>query len=379
MMKNSDQVQVNSRRLQEEFMELTSIDSVSFQERLMADRLKEKLLALGFEVREDQTGERYHGNAGNVYGYLKGTVPGPGVLLSAHMDTVQPGLGKKAVLREDGVMTSESDTVLGADDVSGITEILEGIRSLQEAGIPHRDVEVLFPVAEELYTKGSREFDFSQIRSREAYVLDLSGPVGTAALRAPTLISFTVQAEGKAAHAGFNPEDGIHAIRTVCRAAAKLQQGYVDEETTLNIGLISGGEAGNIVPASCSCTGEIRSYSHEKALEVMRQVEETFRMAAEEDGASVTFRSTIDLTAYQVDREAPVAEHFCSACERLGIPCTLTSTFGGSDNHNFMYHGIPGIVLSCGMYEVHSVREYTRLQDLELGARLVAELIRMPS
>lgn len=371
----SKQMRVNSARLQEEFMELISIDSVSFRERQMADRLKEKLQSLGFEVLEDEAGERLQGNAGNVYGYLKGTVPGPGILLSAHMDTVQPGIGKTAVLGEDGRITSIGDTVLGADDVSGIVEILEGIRCVREAGIPHRDVEVLFPVAEELYTRGTKEFDFTRIRSQEAYVLDLSGPVGTAALRAPTLISFSVQAVGKAAHAGFNPEDGIHAVRTVCRAVAELTQGHVDEETTLNIGLISGGEAGNIVPPSCSCTGEIRSYSHEKALAVMEQVEYIFRRIAEEDGASVSFRSNIDLTAYRTEPDAPVVERFLKACEKLEIPGTLTSTFGGSDNHNFMHHGISGIVLSCGMYEVHSVREYTRIQDLEAGARLVAELI----
>lgn len=378
-MKNSEQIQVNSQRLQEEFIELTSIDSISFQERQMADCLKEKLLTLGFEVQEDQAGEKYQGNAGNVYGYLKGTIPGPGILLSAHMDTVQPGLGKKAVPGKDGKITSQGDTILGADDVSGIVEILEGIRSIQEAGISHPDVEVLFPVAEELYTKGTRIFNFSGIRSREAYVLDLSGAVGSAALRAPTLISFTVLVTGKAAHAGFNPEDGINAIRTACRVIGQLKQGHVDEDTTLNIGLISGGKSGNIVSPSCSCTGEIRSYDHEKALGLMAQVEKTFRSAAEEDGAVVSLQSSIDLTAYRVEPEAPVAKRFRKACEKLSIPCTFTSTFGGSDNHNFMQHGIPGIVLSCGMYEVHSVREYTRLQDLELGAKLVAELIINPA
>lgn len=368
-------VSVDRERLREEFARLTAIDSVSFSERQMADQLKARLKTLGFEVREDQAGAYCGGTAGNVYGYLKGTVPGPGVLLSAHMDTVKPGIGKRSVFAEDGTVTSEGDTILGADDVAGLVEILEGIRCVQEAGLPHRDVEVLFPIAEEVYLKGTEWFDFSQIRAKEAYVLDLSGLVGAAALKAPTLISFAVTVNGRAAHAGFNPEDGIHALQIMCRVIGEIPQGHVDQETTLNIGLISGGEATNIVPPTCVCRGEIRSLNHEKALAALESVRNQFHQAAEAAGAGFHLDSHIDLVAYQVDPTAPVVEHFTSCCDRLRIPWKLTSTFGGSDNHNFMRNGIPGIVLSCGMYEVHSVREYTKLQDLELGARLVAELI----
>lgn len=102
--------------------------------------------------------------------------------------------------------------MLGADDAAGLVQILEGIRMVQEAGCPHRDLEILFPAAEEVYTKGSSAFDFTKLRGKEAYVLDLSGPVGMAAAKAPSLISFQITVQGKAAHAGFEPEKGIHAI-----------------------------------------------------------------------------------------------------------------------------------------------------------------------
>lgn len=60
----------------------------------------------------------------------------------------------------------------------------------------------------------------------------------------------------------------------------------------------------------------------------------------------------VNLHAYETDREAPVVKRFERACERLSLPCTLTETFGGSDNNNFALHGISGIVISCGMYSV---------------------------
>ena len=66
--------------LLEEFAGFTEIDSVSFGERRMADLLKEKLRALGFETEEDDAGSHYGGNAGNVYGFLKGSLSGEPVL-----------------------------------------------------------------------------------------------------------------------------------------------------------------------------------------------------------------------------------------------------------------------------------------------------------
>ena len=83
-------IEVNEKRTVDEFQELTAIDAPSFGEREMADRLIPKLKELGFEVEEDNAGEHFGGNAGNLYAYLPGDLPGDPVLLSGHMDTVEP-------------------------------------------------------------------------------------------------------------------------------------------------------------------------------------------------------------------------------------------------------------------------------------------------
>ena len=156
-------IKVNEQRAVDEFQELTAIDAPSFGERQMADRLIVKLKELGFEVEEDNAGKHFGGNAGNLYAYLPGDLPGDSVLLSGHMDTVEPSKGKKGIIGEDGVIRSAGKAVLGADDVAGLVEILEGIRSVKEAGVPHRDIEIFFTIAEELYIKGSSVFDFSKV------------------------------------------------------------------------------------------------------------------------------------------------------------------------------------------------------------------------
>lgn len=368
---------INEERICSEFAELVQIDAPGFGERRMADALKEKLTALGFEVQEDRAGEQYGSDTGNLYGYLKGGVQGEPVLLSAHLDTVRPALGKKAVFHKNGRITGSGDTVLGADDVAGIVEILEGIRHLQEEKKPFRDVEVLLTIAEESYIKGAKAFDFGRIRAREAYVLDMEGAPGSAALRAPSLISFKVTVAGKASHAGFAPEEGIHAIQVMSAAISRIRQGYVDgkRDTTLNIGMIQGGTSANIVPGRCVCEGEIRSFRHEKALKQVEKLQKLFEDAAQKVGADVRLEFDVALTAYETSSAAPAVIRFGEACRKLGLPGTLLGTFGGSDNNQFALQGIRGIVLSCGMHEVHSVREYTTVEELKQGAALVAELL----
>ena len=74
------------------------------------------------------------------------------------------------------------------------------------------------------------------------------------------------------------------------------------------------------------------------------------------------------LTAYETPLESKSVTDFQKACEILGFSGELTGTFGGSDNNSFAKNGIEGLVLSNGMYNAHSTREYTTVDDLYKGA-----------
>ncbi|HWT27756.1 MAG TPA: M20/M25/M40 family metallo-hydrolase [Mobilitalea sp.] len=366
---------VNKTRITEEFCSLVEIDSLSFQEREIADIIKKSLSNLGFTVKEDDAGKHYSGNCGNIYGYLEGELEGEPLLFSAHLDTVGPGVNKKAIVHEDGTITSDGSTVLGADDLSGIVSILEAVRTIKENGLPHRSIEILFTIAEEVYIRGSEVYDYSGIRAKEAYVLDLSGPVGTAALTAPTLVSFTATIHGKASHAGFAPELGINAIAVAAKAITQIKQGRIDEDTTVNIGLIEGGKARNIISDLCILKGEVRSLHHGKALSETDKIKDIIHEVALENHAEEVFETEFGCLAYKVEQEHPVVRRFEKACAELGYEFSYIDTFGGSDNNNFMRYGITGIVVACGMNQVHSCSEYTHIEELAKCSEIVLRLM----
>ncbi len=368
-------IMVNKLRIQEEFCRLVSVDSISFQERKMADLLTSSLNELGFEVIEDNAGDYYQGTCGNLYAFLEGEIEGEPILFSAHMDTVTPGLNKKAVVHEDGSITSDGSTVLGADDLSGIVSILEAVRTIKEQKLAHRSIEILFTIAEEVYIRGSEVFDYSVIKAKEAYVLDLDQEVGTAALKAPTVMAFTAKIIGKASHAGFAPELGINAIAIAAQAITKIKQGRIDEETTVNVGLIEGGKARNIVSEECIIRGEVRSLSHKKVLSQLEILKNVIDETTTSFEAGYEFETEIGCIAYEVKKDDPVVRRFERVCRELGYQSTYINTFGGSDNNNFHRHGIKGLVLSCGMNKVHSCSEYTHIEELIKCSSIVLKLL----
>ena len=180
---------------------------------------------------------------------------------------------------------------------------------------------------------------------------------------------------GKASHAGFDPEHGVHAIAIASEAITQISQGHVDGETTCNIGLIGGGSGTNIVPEKCIVKGEIRSYSHEKVTRCVEEVGNTFKKVAEKHGAESKLTCEVHLIAYETAKDSVPVKRFERVSKELGLAGNLVETFGGSDNNSFAKNGIPGLVLSNGMYQAHSINEYTTIKDLVTGAELIAGLI----
>ncbi len=371
----------STNRIVDNFIKLTKYDSEFFHEGAIANDIISRLTSLGVAVRTDTTDERYlkeHPSSHpNIYGFLPGNRDGEPILFSAHLDTVASGNGKRAQVTADGKIISDGTTVLGADDISGIVSILEALERIQEGNLEHPDIEILITVAEEPFCEGSKYFDFGILKSQKAYVFDLTGPVGRAAIAAPSISSFEIEVRGKAAHAGFAPEEGINALSIAVESLKELKTGRIEEDLTVNFGTIVGGTGNNIVPEYIRVTGEIRSLDHQKVLDEMERIFQKFDENARKAGG-IAFCSRNDhMKAYRIDETAAVVNRFRKAAEQLGYAETteLITTYGGSDGNRLNEHGIPTIVLACAMENVHTTGEYTVISELEKSAELALKLM----
>src|SRR6185369_5656845 len=189
---------IAAERLKALFLELVRIDSLSRQERAIAERLAGELRALGAEVWFDDAGTKVGGTVGNVLARVPGTANAAPLLLSAHMDTVRPGEGVQPVIEGD-VIRSDGRTVLGGDDKSGCAIICEVLRVLRDAAIPHGDIEVAFTICEEVGLLGAKHLDLARLRARAGLVLDSDAP-GYLFTRAPASNHLTFAVHGLEAH-----------------------------------------------------------------------------------------------------------------------------------------------------------------------------------
>lgn len=372
---------INSQRLSHNFTQFVQIDSISREEAQIAEVLKSMLEQRGATVTMDGAGKVIGGNCGNLVATFKGTVDAEPLLLSGHMDTVEPGRGVKVVF-EDGVFTSDGTTILGSDDKSALAIIFEVLDVIKENNLPHPPIDVVFTVAEEVGLLGAKAFDLSMIDAKIGYILDSTDRDGIVT-RAPAANRFTIKIHGKDAHAGAFPENGINAISVASRAISGLQLGRIDGETTCNIGLIQGGKATNIVPDLVTIHGEARSHDTAKLKTVTETIINSFHTAADsfkaENGALPRVEVDLeqDFPATHVPDDHRVVQLACRAAENLGKDMAIKTIGGGADANIFFGKGVVTGVLCTGMTDVHTVRESIKLEDMVGTARLLLEIVRI--
>jgi len=375
---------IDRARLQDEFLELVSISSLSRREGAIARRLEVILKGMGADVSVDDAGERIGGDTGNLLARFTGTAPSaPAFLLSCHMDTVGPAAAIHPVVEGDIVRT-DGTSVLGGDDKAGIVAVLEAIRVLRERTIPHGDVEVLLTISEESGLMGAKHFDAGRLRARRGLVLDVDG-VSELITRAPAANRMTFSVHGWSAHAGMCPEQGLSAIQMTADAIAAMRLGRLDAETTANLGVIQGGLAGNIVPDRVVVRGETRSLDPAKLArqtEHMRQCFEaavasrSVRVGGREHQARVEVEVHHQYDRLDVPDGAGIVTLVQSAAAALGRACPTRATGGGSDANVFTTRDIEVANLACGMREIHTVNEWVDVKDLVLTAELLVEAVR---
>ncbi|MDO9575704.1 MAG: M20/M25/M40 family metallo-hydrolase, partial [bacterium] len=249
-------------RLKSTFMELLMTDSPSGKEGNLAKLLSSILEDMGLSVGFDSANRVTGGDTGNLIAYLSGDESLPPIMLNAHLDTIESTKGSAPLIESD-IIKSDGNSILGADDKSGITCIVEALRVITENKLPHPPIEVVFTVCEENGLLGAKNLDYSMIRAKMGYALDTGSPFALV-VGAPYHNGITIKVFGREAHAGAAPSKGINAIKIAADAISKIDTGQIDKETTANIGIIRGGTATNIVPGFVEVKAEVRSHNEEK-------------------------------------------------------------------------------------------------------------------
>jgi tripeptide aminopeptidase len=348
------------------FLELCALPSPSGSERAVADRVCAYLSELGLEWDEDEAADRLDGDTGNVYCRLPPTngEGGTPIFLCAHTDTVPPEASIDPIV-DDGVVRSDGGTILGSDNKAAVVVMLEAARRIVEDQRDHAGIELVFTSQEEVSLRGAAAFDHTRLVATTGYVYDQGAPIGEIVLGSPHARLLDFRFHGRAAHAGMHPEDGRSAIAAASRAIADFRLGRVDEETSANVGVISGGTARNVVPEWCTFTAEVRSQDERKTVELVREMLESAAFAASLADCEVESEVRPSFPGYRFrESDAPV-RMAARALERAGYTPSYALSGGGADANVFNARGLQCVNLANGMTDIHTPAERIAVADLE--------------
>jgi tripeptide aminopeptidase len=349
------------------FLELAAIASPPGEERAVADVVTRYLHDLGLDSDEDEFG--------NVYARIEPTADGTPLFFCGHLDTVPPDGRLEPRLGEDGVIRNAGGTILGADNKSAVVAMLEGARRVLAEGRPHGGIELLFTMQEEIGLLGAAAFDHTRFYAQLGYVYDQAAPIGEIILGAPWAQGIEVTFHGRASHSGMFPEEGRSAIQAAAKAIADLRLGRVDDETTANVGVISGGTAGNIVPEWCTFLAEARCHDERKLNEIVQEMLDAFTFAATATECEVSTALKKTYRGYRFTKSDDVVRLAADALERCGHTVSYALSGGAADANSFNERGLRCVNLANGMTDIHTPNERISVADLEAMVDVTLALV----
>jgi len=357
---------------------LVGIDSGSYDKAgvdAANDWLEDRLTRMRLAVRRHP-----HAEFGDD---LVATLIGKGqtrILLLGHSDTVFPT--GTAVERP---MTIHGDKVLGpgtCDMKAGLLAGIYALEVLREIGFEdYKSISYLCVSAEEVGGEShSKPLIRSEARKADvALTLEAARENGDIVTARKGLCWYIVEAFGRSAHSGVEPEKGRNAIVALAHQIIALHTlNGLKPGMTVNTGYIEGGLAPNIVPDYAKIRVDLRAFSKDD----MEEFEDAFREQlanAELPGVNVAFKAEEGSFCPPMERTHAVVkleELAQKAARELGFEVKGASTGGVSDANIAADEGTPvldGLGPIGGLD--HSPEEYIELNSIVPRTSLLAKLI----
>ena len=375
------------------FLDLAAIPGRSGEERPVAEAIQSMLVDAGLPASQmvldgAESRSRLGGNCGNLIVHLPGKGQGERTMLSAHMDTVPICLGSQPVVTGMQVK-SHAATGLGADDRSGCAAILTAaVERLTRGDENFPPAVIAFFIQEEVGLQGAKNLDVGQIGHVDrAFNFD-GGTVEKLTNGAIGGERMSIRVGGIPAHAGVAPEKGVSAIVIAAKAIADLHAGgwlgkvQQDGRTgTANVGVISGGEATNVVTPEVKLRAEARSHDAAMRSEIVSRIRSAFESAAasvtNEQGTAgtVEFDSHVDYEAFRLPEDHPSVAAARQAIEAIGRVPYVEIANGGLDANWLYRHGIEAVTMGCGQRNIHTADECLEIADYLDACRIATSLI----
>jgi tripeptide aminopeptidase len=348
------------------------------------------------------------------YGYVYATIPPnsgkevPVICFCSHVDTapdcsgtnVKPLLhknynGEEITLPDDAtqkistsnhpylkehigsdIITASGNTLLGADDKSGVAAIMQAAEYLvNHPEIKHGTIKILFTPDEEI-GEGTAKLDMKKLGAQFGYTLD-GGEAGSLEDETFCADAAKIIINGVIAHPGYAKNKLVNALKVGAEILHALPVGEWAPEATEK-------KEGFVHPTRFEGIAEravlefiVRDFDDEK----LKQHGERLKAIAEETvnhylGASIEFSIHEQYRNMKkvLDAHPQVVAYAAEAIHRAGLDVSTESIRGGTDGSRLSFMGLPCPNLFTGMQGIHSKQEWIGVKDMAKAAETVVHL-----
>lgn len=348
------------------------------------------------------------------YGYVYATIPAntnkpdvPVICFCSHMDTspdcngygVKPIVHQKyngddmvlpddpsQILRQsehadlknqlgNDIITASGTTLLGADNKSGVAEIMDACYQLiNHPEIKHGAIRILFTPDEEI-GRGVDKVDMKKLGAYAGYTMD-GESAGNMENETFSADGAKLTIHGISSHPGFAKGNMESAIKIAGQIVAKLPFELSPEGTENMQGFVHPvGIEGHVEQATVDFI--IRDFEDGKLqahADVIRKI--AGEVLKNFPGSSYTLdvKPQYRNMKQMLDKHPQIVEYGMEAIKRAGLTPKLCSIRGGTDGSRLSFMGLPCPNIFAGEHAFHSKLEWVSIQDMQKAVETILHL-----
>lgn len=340
----------------------------------VANKLEAILQGLGFKTRQVQFAK-----AGNMLIGELGDLTKPFVILTGHMDTVfKDGT---AAERPFKIVDGKAYGPGCLDMKGGIVIFLSALKALLAQGYKEHPIKVILAGDEENGHANSNADEVFMTESKGAFAafnFETGFEDGGLVVERKGVWQFTLEAYGRSAHVGNDPENGRSAIIEICHKALDINA-LTDWETgcTFNVGIIEGGTVSNAVPAYAKIKCDMRYNDYKYVAEMKKKVQAIADKQYVPDTKTVFTSLTEFRNMQEVAGTETLFELVRAAAVEMGLPAPKPKAVGGGSDSAYTTAVDVPTICAMGVQGArnHTAEEYAVVSTLYDRAKLLVAVL----
>ncbi|RLD83615.1 MAG: peptidase T [Bacteroidetes bacterium] len=362
------------KELEEIGMQDISIDENAYVMATLPSNVDHKVPTIGFIAHFD-TSPDY--TAENVNPQIHKNYDGKDIILNEKENIIlSPDYFEDLLLyKGQTLITTDGNTLLGADDKAGIAEIISAMEYLiQNPDIKHGTIKVGFTPDEEV-GKGAHKFDVEKFGAEWAYTMDGS-QVGELEYENFNAAGAKVTINGTIVHPGYAKGKMINSMLIAADFIKSLPQNEVPERTEGYEGFFHlhdmKGEVEKTVLEYIIRDHDMELFQNRK--KQFQQIVDQMNKELSSDLIQVEIKDQYFNMREKVEPVMHIVDIAEEAMKQLDIKPLIKAIRGGTDGSQLSYKGLPCPNIFAGGHNFHGRYEFVAIESMEKARDVIIKI-----